>query len=317
MADNYIEVKDVVKQYDGHLAVDRVSLAVPRGSIYGLLGPNGAGKTSLLRIINMITAPDSGEVLLDGRPMRRDDVMSIGYLPEERGLYKKMKVGDHIVYLARLKGLKRVEAINRMEWWLDHMNLGEWRNRKVEDLSKGMQQKVQFISTVLHEPPLLIFDEPFSGFDPVNAEQLKQEILRLRDAGATILFSTHNMASVEEVCERFTLINKSRVVLEGSVADVKQQYKRNELQVGLGGGETLAEAPALYRILESGKGHAVISLQEGVALRDVVAHINETQTLVGFNELLPSMNDIFISVVTQGQGADVPVTDNPQDSQAK
>ena len=183
---NFIEIKDVVKQYDGHLALDRVSMDVPEGIIYGLLGPNGAGKTSLIRIINMITKPDSGEVLLGGKPLQPSDVAQIGYLPEERGLYKKMKVGDHIVYLARLKGVDKATAVQRMNQWLERFDLTEWRDKKVEALSKGMQQKVQFIATVIHEPRLLIFDEPFSGFDPVNAEQLKQEILRLKDQGSTI-----------------------------------------------------------------------------------------------------------------------------------
>ena len=224
---NFIDVNSVVKQYDGHLALDHVDLHVPQGCIYGLLGPNGAGKTSLIRIINRITRADSGTVLLNGREMRQDDIANIGYLPEERGLYKKIKVADEIVYLARLKGMPKALAVSEMEKWLERFGLTEWRDRKVEELSKGMQQKVQFITTVIHRPQLLIFDEPFSGFDPVNAEQLKREIMQLRDEGATILFSTHNMASVEEICEQITLINHARVVLEGSVAHIKQQHKQN------------------------------------------------------------------------------------------
>ena len=215
---NFIEVKNVVKQYSGHRALDDVSLSVPRGCVYGLLGPNGAGKTSLIRILNRITQPDSGEVLFCGKPQSDADVRNIGYLPEERGLYKKMKVAEQIIYLGRLKGMTRSDAITATDEWLRRFDLTEWRNKKIEALSKGMAQKVQFISTVIHRPELLIFDEPFSGFDPVNANQLKREILRLKDEGATILFSTHNMASVEEVCERISLINHSRVVLEGDVA---------------------------------------------------------------------------------------------------
>lgn len=201
----FIEISDVVKQYKGHTALNHVNLSVPKGCIYGLLGPNGAGKTTLIRIINMITAPDSGTVMLDGSPITADDVAHIGYLPEERGLYKKMKVGDEIVYLARLKGMSKADATRQMLYWLDRFHLTEWRDKKVETLSKGMQQKVQFIATVIHEPKLLIFDEPFSGFDPVNAEQLKREILELQKKGATILFSTHNMESVEEVCDQISL----------------------------------------------------------------------------------------------------------------
>lgn len=223
---NFIDVNDVVKQYDGHLALDHVDLHVPQGCIYGLLGPNGAGKTSLIRIINRITRQDSGTVLLNGREMVQNDIANIGYLPEERGLYKKLKVCDEIVYLARLKGMPRRIAVAEMEKWLERFDLTEWRNRKVEELSKGMQQKVQFITTVIHRPQLLIFDEPFSGFDPVNAEQLKREIIQLRDEGATILFSTHNMASVEEVCEKITLINHSRVVLEGRVDEISNATRR-------------------------------------------------------------------------------------------
>lgn len=226
-----IEVKNVCKRYGDHVALDNVSLTLPDGCIYGLLGPNGAGKTSLIRILNRITRQDSGEVLLDGRPMTDDDIRYIGYMPEERGLYKKMKVQDEIIYLARLRGLSRHDALTRMNEWLERFDLTQWRDKKVEQLSKGMAQKVQFISTVIHRPPILIFDEPFSGFDPVNAEQLKREILRLKEEGAAILFSTHNMSSVEEVCERITLINHARVVLEGNVKEIQHQYSTGEVKV--------------------------------------------------------------------------------------
>ena len=227
----YLEINNVVKRYEGHTALAGVSMEVPEGCIYGLLGPNGAGKSTLIRIINRIIAADEGTVTLNGKKMTDNDITHIGYLPEERGLYKKMKVGDHIVYLGRLKGMTKADAVASMHWWLDRFNLKEWENKKVEELSKGMQQKVQFIGTVIHRPPLLIFDEPFSGFDPVNAEQLKVEILALRDQGSTILFSTHNMASVEEVCQQITLLNHAQVVLTGSVEEVKQQHKKNIIAV--------------------------------------------------------------------------------------
>lgn len=295
---NFIEIKDVVKQYDGHLALDRVSMDVPEGIIYGLLGPNGAGKTSLIRIINMITKPDSGEVLLGGKPLQPSDVAQIGYLPEERGLYKKMKVGDHIVYLARLKGVDKATAVQRMNQWLERFDLTEWRDKKVEALSKGMQQKVQFIATVIHEPRLLIFDEPFSGFDPVNAEQLKQEILRLKDQGSTILFSTHNMESVEAICERITLINSARVVLEGSVAAIKQEHKKHLYEIEqVDRAATLPTNDALYSIEQTTRNSTLIRLNDGVASRDVISWLNEHVQLAGFHELLPSMNEIFIETV--------------------
>lgn len=298
---NFLEVTDVVKQYSGHLALDHVSLSVPQGSIYGLLGPNGAGKTSLIRIINLITRPDSGTVLLDGQPITPQDVARIGYLPEERGLYKKMKVGEEIVYLARLKGLDKAEARKRAHWWLEHMGLAEWEGKKVEALSKGMQQKVQFIATVVHEPRLLIFDEPFSGFDPVNADLLKAEILRLKKQGATILFSTHNMESVEEICERITLINHAQVVLEGQVADIKQRYKEHVIEVNLAPGEALPEHPECYAMLPPHElgGGTLIRLNAGVELRDVITLLNGQCRLQGFHELLPSMHDIFVKVVKQ------------------
>lgn len=294
---DFIEVSDVVKQYSGYLALDHVSVHVPQGCIYGLLGPNGAGKTTLIRIINMITRPDSGQVLLDGKPLEPADVARIGYLPEERGLYKKMKVADEIVYLARLKGLDKATAVQRTRQWLERFGLTDWADKKVESLSKGMQQKVQFIATVLHEPRLLIFDEPFSGFDPVNAEQLKQEILRLQQEGATILFSTHNMESVEEVCQRITLINHSRVVLEGDVEAIKQQHKQNLFEITLSNRGTLPACEQLYDIVESKPGTALLRLRHGAGLHDTVAWLNDHCQLAGFNELLPSMNEIFIETV--------------------
>lgn len=294
----FIEISDVVKQYKGHTALNHVNLTVPKGCIYGLLGPNGAGKTTLIRIINMITAPDSGTVMLDGSPITADDVAHIGYLPEERGLYKKMKVGDEIVYLARLKGMSKADATRQMLYWLDRFHLTEWRDKKVETLSKGMQQKVQFIATVIHEPKLLIFDEPFSGFDPVNAEQLKREILELQKKGATILFSTHNMESVEEVCDQISLINHSEVVLEGNVAEIKQRFKKHLYEICLAGSEQLQPCEELFTIEEARpEGTTIIRLAQGVAIREVIARLNEQYALRGFSELLPTMHEIFIETV--------------------
>lgn len=266
------------------MALSHVSLSVPDGSIYGLLGPNGAGKTSLIRIINRITHADSGEVLLHGRPMTDEDVLHIGYLPEERGLYKKMTVEDEIIYLARLRGMTRYDAMQQLGEWLERFDLSEWRKKKVEQLSKGMAQKVQFISTVIHRPPLLIFDEPFSGFDPVNADQLKREILRLRDDGAAILFSTHNMSSVEEVCEEITLINHSKAVLQGRVEDVRQRFKKNILEVTTADGQRFD-----YR------------LAEGQTMHDAIASLNDQYSLTGFREILPSMHEIFVETVNSNE----------------
>lgn len=297
MENPFLEVRHAVKRYATHTALNDVSISVPRGKVFGLLGPNGAGKTTLIRIINRITAPDSGEVRFDGHPLQPDDVMQIGYLPEERGLYKKMKVGEQAIYLARLKGLSNMEATQRLRHWFEKFDIMPWWNKKLEELSKGMQQKVQFIITVVHEPPLLIFDEPFSGFDPVNAEQLKQEILHLQQEGATILFSTHNMESVEEVCQRITLINHSRVVLEGDVEAIKQQHKQNLFEITLSNRGTLPACEQLYDIVESKPGTALLRLRHGAGLHDTVAWLNDHCQLAGFNELLPSMNEIFIETV--------------------
>lgn len=297
-----ITVNDVVKDYSGHRALDHVNLNIEEGCVYGLLGPNGAGKTSLIRILNQITHPDSGEVLLNGKPMTQEDVMHIGYLPEERGLYKKMKVLDHIVFLGRIKGMSKNDAIKSANEWLDRMNLSEWSNKKIEALSKGMAQKVQFISTVVHNPKLLIFDEPFSGFDPVNTEQLKQEILRLNQNGATILFSTHNMASVEEVCHNFSLINHSQVVLQGNVNDIRRQFAKHLYRIHIAE-PVLAPDDSLFAI-ESvsphrlGGSNATIRLNPGVEIKDAINALNNNYTLMGFEEILPSMHEIFIETVT-------------------
>lgn len=300
---NFIEVNDVVKDYTGHRALDHVSLGVERGIVYGLLGPNGAGKTSLIRILNQITAPDSGEVTIDGRRLVPADIARIGYLPEERGLYKKMKVGEHIVYLGRLKGMKRADAVAEMERWLGRLGLTEWRNKKIEALSKGMAQKVQFISTVIHRPEILIFDEPFSGFDPVNTEQMKHEILALGKEGTTILFSTHNMASVEEICESITLINKGRAVLQGRVDEVRQRYKKNLYRVTVAGSDAIV-GENLFSVVSTGAARGgctdvVVKFADGVTARDVISHINGKYDLRAFDEILPSMHEIFIDTVTE------------------
>ena len=293
----YLDIKNVVKRYEGHTALAGVSMEVEQGCIYGLLGPNGAGKSTLIRIINRILAADEGTVTLNGKTMTDDDIAHIGYLPEERGLYKKMKVGDQIVYLGRLKGMTKADAVASMHWWLDRFDLKEWENKKVEALSKGMQQKVQFIGTVIHRPPLLIFDEPFSGFDPVNADQLKVEILALCEQGSTILFSTHNMSSVEEVCQQITLLNNAHVVLSGSVEEVKQQHKKNIIAVQTP--DTIEAKPEMFTLLptEPGKHDTTIKLAQGVQVRDAIAWLNEHYRLTGFTEVLPSMHEIFVETV--------------------
>ena len=300
-----LQIENVTKRYSAHTALDNVSLSVPQGSIYGLLGPNGAGKTTLIRVITRITLPDEGRVVFDGHAIADDDSYRIGYLPEERGLYKKMKVGEQAVFFARLKGLSRKEAVARLKEWFVRFGIEDWWNRKVEDLSKGMAQKVQFITTVLHKPKLLIFDEPFSGFDPINANLLKQEILRLRDEGATVIFSTHNMSSVEEICDHITLIDKSHNILSGSVDEVRRRFGRNIFEVTYGGaaaalaaavgpmadilGET-EPADTPYRTMR-------LRLKPEATVRETVTAVNETVELRSFGEVMPSMNEIFIRAV--------------------
>uniref|UniRef100_UPI004055DEC0 ABC transporter ATP-binding protein n=1 Tax=Alistipes sp. TaxID=1872444 RepID=UPI004055DEC0 len=299
-----LQINGVTKRFANHTALDDLSLSIPRGSVYGLLGPNGAGKTTLIRIINRITMADKGEVLLHGKPLTQEDVYRIGYLPEERGLYKKMKVGEQAIFFARLKGLSRSEAIKRLKVWFEKFGIEEWWNKKVEELSKGMAQKVQFIVTVLHEPELLIFDEPFSGFDPVNAQLLRDEILGLRDRGATIILSTHNMASVEEICDHITLINRSKNILSGGVEEIRHSHGNNIFQVeyrgeeqalrgALGEGCTILEGaatPSVYAALK-------LQVHRDEEVREVIRRINEAVELRSFREIIPSMNDIFIRAV--------------------
>jgi len=297
---SFLKAENVVKQYRNHLALDRLSMIVPEQSIYGLLGPNGAGKTTLLRIINQITAPDSGSVILDGHKITRDDLANIGYLPEERGLYKKMKVGEQALYLARLKGLSKNDALVKLKDWFIRLDIIDWWDKKVEELSKGMQQKIQFVTTVLHEPRLLIFDEPFSGFDPINASLLKDEILKLRDKGATVIFSTHNMGSVEEMCDHITLIDRSRSILEGSVSKIREEWAANEYDVGFRG-EALINGNSHYEVLksnsENGKTMVRLKTEGDVDINKVVIDMTSKGKLLSFNPALPSMNEIFIRVV--------------------
>ena len=298
-------VEHVTKRYATHTALHDVSLASPRGAVYGLLGPNGAGKTTLIRIINRITAPDEGRVLLGGRCLAPEDVRRIGYLPEERGLYKKMKVGEQALYFAQLKGLSKREAALRLKRWFEKFGIAGWWDKKVEELSKGMAQKVQFIVTVLHEPELLIFDEPFSGFDPVNANLLKNEILALRDAGATIVFSTHNMSSVEEICDHITLIDRSRNVLSGPVDEVRRRHGGNVFRIDFAGDLSALDLQALERVARvvaepRPEGRLLtmrLQLPSADSVRSALSLLNERIEIRGFEEIIPSMNDIFIRAV--------------------
>ena len=302
---NILQVENVTKRYSKHTALDNVSLSVPRGSIYGLLGPNGAGKTTLIRVVNRITLPDQGEVIFDGHTITDEDIYQIGYLPEERGLYKKMKVGEQALFFARLKGLSRREALVRLKEWFVRFGIESWWDKKVEDLSKGMAQKVQFITTVLHNPKLLIFDEPFSGFDPINANLLKQEILRLRDEGATVIFSTHNMSSVEEICDHITLINKSHNILSGSVDELRHRFGENIFEVTYGGDNSLfeqkmsplADLMGTVEVADTTYRTTRIRLKESVSVREGIAVANDAVELRSFREVMPSMNDIFIRAV--------------------
>lgn len=294
------EAQNVTKRFATQTALDDVSISVPSQSIYGLLGPNGAGKTTLIRIINQITAPDTGRVLLNGQPIRPEDVFKIGYLPEERGLYKKMKVGEQALYLAQLKGLNRSEAMRRLKYWFKKMEITDWWDKKVEELSKGMQQKVQFVTTVLHEPQLLIFDEPFTGFDPINVKILKNEILFLRERGATIIFSTHNMASVEELCDNITLINKAKTILEGSVDKIRNEWSENEYEVVFEG-EVNPEGNAHFSLirssLEGDRSIVRIKSADRGDTNEIIRAMTAAGRVISFNPALPSMNDIFIKVV--------------------
>jgi len=297
-----LEVRDVRKQYAAHTALDGVSLAVPEQSIFGLLGPNGAGKTSLIRIITQITGADSGEVFFRGEKLNPNHIGQIGYLPEERGLYKKMKVGEQLIYLAQLRGLSRADALARIKKWLERFDIKAWAEKNVEDLSKGMQQKVQFIATVLHEPKLIILDEPFSGFDPINANLIKDEILRLKQEGAAIIFSTHRMDSVEEMCDSIALINRSRKVLDGPVTAIRNQFKNNTYEVE-GQGRLLVVHPDFevieQRERENDHFYARIQLHAGTTPNDLLRFLIGQVQVHAFHEQIPSINDIFIRRVRE------------------
>ena len=294
----FLDIKEVCKQYANHLALDNVSVSIEKNHVYGLLGPNGAGKTTLIRIINNITAPDSGTVFLNGHILTANDTEKIGYLPEERGLYKKMKVGEQALYLCQLKGLSKQDALKKLKYWFEKFEIEAWWDKKVEELSKGMAQKVQFITTVLHEPELLIFDEPFSGFDPINADLLKREILELRDKGATIIFSTHNMESVEAICDDITLINKSRVVLQGSVSDIQQQFKENIFSVKIKA-QAITVNPLFEIISEETTGvQKHLRIKTRMQANDLLKLLIAEYEVKAFNEELPSMHEIFVKTVT-------------------
>ena len=293
-----LEVENVVKQFSGHLALDRVSLTVPENTIYGLLGPNGAGKTTLIRIINCITAPDSGEVRLNGKRMTPSDVEHIGYLPEERGLYKKMKVGEQALYLAQLKGMTKQDALKALKYWFERFEIQEWWGKKVEELSKGMAQKVQFITTILHDPSLLIFDEPFSGFDPVNTDLMKREILNLRDKGATIIFSTHNMETVEDLCENISLVDNAKIVLQGNVAEIRESHATKTFVIRTSGpvlGNDMFNL--LSQTNKNGVVEIIIKKQTTEGNNVLINELMIQTNILSFEELLPSMNDIFIETV--------------------
>ena len=293
----------VVKKFINTVALDQVSVSIPKGSIYGLLGPNGAGKTTLIRIINQITAPDEGSLIFNGEKIRPEHISRIGYLPEERGLYKKMKVGEQALYLAQLKGLSKKEAMIRLKKWFGKFEILDWWNKKVEELSKGMQQKVQFIVTILHEPELLIFDEPFSGFDPINADMLKKEILALREEGATIIFSTHNMGSVEELCDHISLIDKGRTLIEGEIREIRDRYRTDTYEVAFQGEEAALKQSLNdhYELLETsndeGLNKARIKLLHHTTDNELLSLLLPSVHVISFNEMYPSMNDIFIRVV--------------------
>lgn len=304
MSENIIECRNVCKNFGEKVALDNVSVSVPKGGIFGLLGPNGAGKTTLIRIINRITIPNGGEVLFDGRPITQSDVEKIGYLPEERGLYRKMEVGDQAMYLAQLKGMSAAEARKALKEWFVRFGIQDWWKKKVEELSKGMAQKVQFITTVVHKPSLMILDEPFSGFDPVNAELIRKEILRLKDEGATIILSTHNMESVEELCDNIALINKSHLVITGGVNEIRHKWGNNNIELVYTGEDRVKDAEGIFKVLSdednAGRHTAVLTLGENVSSNDALSVLLGQDIVVNsFKELIPRMNDIFIKLVTE------------------
>jgi len=303
---NLLVVENVIKKYGDYTALNNVSIEVPKGSIFGLLGPNGAGKTTLIRIINQITMPDEGIVRLDGDKLHPNHIKDIGYLPEERGLYKSMKVGEQVLYLAQLKGLTKGQAKERLKYWFEKFGISDWWNKKVQELSKGMAQKIQFIVTVLHQPKLLIFDEPFSGFDPINANLIKDEILQLRDEGATIIFATHRMESVEEMCDNIALIHESNKILDGKLIDIKRQYKSNIYEVGVltdNKAEVTSYLQEKFELSEAtfktinDEVKFNIKIDEKQSANQLISHLTDMGQLTHFVEVIPSVNDIFIQTV--------------------
>ena len=308
--ENVLSVEGVSKTYGKFTALNNVSISVPKGSVFGLLGPNGAGKTSLIRIINQITLPDSGKILLNGENLQPHHVLDIGYLPEERGLYKRMKIGEQAIYLAQLKGMPYNEAKKKLQYWFEKFEITDWWNKKIEELSKGMAQKVQFIVTVMHAPKLLIFDEPFSGFDPINANLIKDEILQLRDEGATIIFSTHRMESVEELCDYIALIDKSNKILDGKLNDIKQEFKTNQFEVGLSceNKELLLQDINSKFNIENSPAisfnedlRLTVSLKDTESSNDLIQFLNNKAQITHFTEVIPSANDIFLKAVANNE----------------
>lgn len=305
-----LSLRNIVKQYANHRALDDVSIDIPEGKIFGLLGPNGAGKTSLIRIINQITAPDSGEIYFNNEPLSPKHIEKIGYLPEERGLYKKMKVGEQMIYLAQLKGLNKAEAKKRLNHWFEKLDIATWWDKRIEDLSKGMQQKVQFIATVLHEPELIILDEPFSGFDPVNAQIIQDEILELNKNGATIIYSTHRMETVEELCDNIALINKSKKILDGSLKDIKKLYQNQTYCIDfIPTGSLIDHATPYYQLdeLYSNEEYVQIKIKINAdySLNDVLSYLIPQAQINQVKEIIPTIHDIFIEKVTQAHGGDL------------
>ncbi len=295
MSESILIAKDIVKQYGDYLALDHVNLEIPRGSIFGLLGPNGAGKTTLMRIINQIIAPDYGTLIFDGKPLKRADISQIGYLPEERGLYKKMKVGEQTLYLAKLKGMPHNEALEKLKFWFKKFDILHWWNKKVEELSKGMAQKIQFVVTVIHEPKLLIFDEPFSGFDPINVAIIRDEILELKKGGTTIIFSTHRMESVEEICDNIALINNGETILEGAIEKIKNDFRNNIFSVKLNT-ENLT-LPEQFQIISNTDNNYQIQISENATSNQLLNALIEKGEIISFQEKIPTMEDIFIKAV--------------------
>ena len=297
MQEHILIARNIVKQYENHLALNDVSLEIPKGSIYGLLGPNGAGKTTLMKIINQITAPDSGEIIFNNEKLVRKHISQIGYLPEERGLYRKMKVGEQSLYLAQLKGMSKKEATLKLKTWFEKLDILQWWDKKVEELSKGMAQKVQFAITVIHNPDLLIFDEPFSGFDPVNTSIIRKEILELKEKGTSIIFSTHRMESVEEICDEITLIDNGISILQGEINIIKDQFRNNTFQIELNSNNLKLDG---FEIIHQDENNFTVKVPSDRNSKELITEILKTSEIISFNEKIPSMEEIFIKTVSNG-----------------